>query len=78
MALSPEEREAMTAVLTAAITYADCIEHAIRLIEQGNGDLSDRQRDEIIEHDAQAGHALVAAVRRYRALNEKRSHVGSI
>jgi len=78
MDLSEEEREAMTAVLTAAITYAGRIEYATDLIERGSGHLSTQDEEEIIERDSECAHALVAAVRRYRALNDQRSRDGYI
>jgi len=73
MDLSDEERAAMEAVLKAAINYAARIEYATDLIERGSGHLSTQDKEEIIERDSECAHALVEAVRRYRALNDKRS-----
>jgi hypothetical protein len=70
--LSQEEYEAMTAVLTAAIAYAERIEYATRLLEEGSGYLSASQEDEIVERDSECAHALVEAVRKYRELNTRR------
>jgi hypothetical protein len=70
--LSQEEYESMTAVLQAAINYAARIEYATQLIEKGSGHLSTADEEEIIERDSECAHALVEAVRRYRALNDKR------
>ncbi len=75
MDLSQEEREAMTAVLTAAIAYAGHIEYATRLLEEGSGHLSTSKEEEIIERDSECAHALVEAVRKYRALNDKREGI---
>jgi len=75
MELSQEEIAAMTDVLTAAIKYAARIEYATDLIERGSGHLSNDEEEEIIEEDSKCAHALVAAVRKYRALNDKRGRI---
>jgi hypothetical protein len=72
MELSQEEYDVMTAVLQAAINYAARIEYATRLLEEGSGHLSTADEEEIIEDDAKCAHALVEAVQKYRALNDKR------
>lgn len=74
MDMRDEEREAMEAVLSAAIKYAARIEYATDLLERGSGHLSQDDEEEIIERDSECAHALVEAVRRYRALNTKRGY----
>lgn len=71
--MNDEERAAMEAVLKAAINYAARIEYATQLLEEGAGHLSQDDEEEIVERDSECAHALVEAVRRYRALNEIRN-----
>jgi hypothetical protein len=77
MDLTEEERSAMEAALKAAIAYAARIEYATDLIERGSGHLSTQDEEEIIERDSECAHALVEAVRRYRALNDRRGKHGA-
>jgi len=70
--LSQEEYSAMEAVLTTAIKYAELAEDATLFLERYEGEISQEDSDAMIEEYAQASYALVAAVRKYKVLNNKR------